>query len=122
MNDEYKEGLATLGEAGMVYYKFLNLFRVTVKDDELAIRFGHSCLDTEELRREELLTFRQYLKEQKEWIRTTRGADPKELQRRMWWIVEKILEFGFFTSSDQKTIMFWLDICLSRLADSNSSY
>lgn len=118
MNDEYQEGLQTLGEAGMVYYKFLNLFRVTIKEEELAIRFGHSCLDTEDLRREELTLFRQYLKEQKEWIRTVaREVSRAELQCRMWWIVEKVLEYGFFTSSDQKTLMLWLDICLSRLAN-----
>jgi hypothetical protein len=113
MNDEYKEGLAALGEHGMVFYKFLSLFRVR----ERSIRFGHNCLDDDDLRADELQQFKEYLQQQRDWIKEIgKKADPSELQRRMWWVVEKVLEFGFFTSSDQRTIMIWLDICLSRLS------
>lgn len=116
MNDEYREGLEALGEAGMVFYKFLSLFRVRIKGDELSIRFGQNCLDEEDLKLEELSLFKNYIQEQRDWIKEIgKKADPRELQRRMWWVVEKMIEFGFFTSSDQKTVMIWLDICLDRL-------
>ena len=116
MNQEYTEGLEALGEHGMVFYKFLSLFRVRIKGEELSIRFGHNCVDEEDLKLEEVQQFKTYLQDQREWIRTTgKRADPAELQRRMWWVVEKVIEFGFFTSSDQKTVMIWLDICLHRL-------
>jgi hypothetical protein len=56
------------------------------------------------------------LKEQKEWIREQgKNVNPKEAVRRMWWVVEKMIEFGIFSSSEQKTVMIWLDICLDRL-------
>lgn len=117
MNDEYREGLETLGEHGMVFYKFLSLFRVRIKGNELSIRFGQNCLDDEDLKMEELQEFKNYIQEQRDWIKETgKKAAPAELQRRMWWVVEKVLEFGFFASSDQRTIMIWLDICLSRLS------
>ena len=116
MNQEYTEGLEALGEHGMVFYKFLSLFRVRIKGDELSIRFGHNCVDEDDLKLEEVQQFKTYLQDQREWIRAMgKQADPAELQRRMWWVVEKMIEFGFFTSSDQKTVMIWLDICLGRL-------
>ena len=116
MNDEYREGLEALGEHGMVFYKFLSLFRVRMKGDERSIRFGQNCLDEEDLRTEDLQQFKDYIQEQRDWIKETgKKADAKELARRMWWVVEKVIEYGFFTSSDQKTVMIWLDICLSRL-------
>jgi hypothetical protein len=122
MNQEYVEGLEALGEHGMVFYKFLSLFRVRIKGEELSIRFGHNCVDEEDLKADELQQFKTYLQEQRDWIRGLgKQADPKELQRRMWWVVEKMIEFGFFTSSDQRTVMIWLDICLSRLAECTSA-
>ena len=106
MEEEYNEGLRALGEAGMLYYKCLSLFRVRTKD--LSIRFGHNIVDEEDLRLAELQTFKTYLDEQKQWIREIgRKADPKELKRRMWWLLQKMFEFGFFTASDQATIVSW---------------
>jgi hypothetical protein len=116
MNQEYLEGLEALGDHGMVFYTFLRLFRVRIKGEELSIRFGHNCVDEEDLNAGELQQFKTYLQDQRDWIRGVgKQADPRELQRRMWWVVEKMIEFGFFTSSDQRTVMIWLDICLNRL-------
>ena len=116
MNEEYREGLEALGEHGMVFYKFLSLFRVRIKGEDVSVRFGHNCVDEDDLRLEEVQQFKTYIQEQRDWIKETgKKADTRELQRRMWWVVEKMIEFGFFTSSDQKTVMIWLDICLNRL-------
>lgn len=116
MNEEYREGMEALGEHGMVFYKFLSLFRVRIKGEDVSVRFGHNCVDEDDLRLDEVQQFKTYIQEQRDWIKETgKKADTRELQRRMWWVVEKMIEFGFFTSSDQKTVMIWLDICLSRL-------
>ena len=117
MNDEYREGLQELGEAGMVFYKFFSLFGVR-KDG--SVRFGPKIIE-DDAEEEHSSEFRNYLKEQREWIRQLgKKADIKELQRRMWWVVEKMIEFGFFTNAEQKTVMIWLDICLTRLSESAS--
>lgn len=118
MNDEYREGMQALGHEGMVFYKFLSLFRVRIKGAELSVRFGHNCVDEDDLKLEEVEQFKDYLQEQRDWIKQLgKKADAKELQRRMWWVVEKMIEFGFFTASDQRTIMIWLEICLNRLTN-----
>ena len=118
MNDEYHEGMQELGEAGMVFYKFFSLFGVR-KDG--SVRFGPKIIE-EEPEEEHATEFRNYLKEQREWIRQLgKKADVKELQRRMWWVVEKMIEFGFFTGGEQKTVMIWLDICLTRLSECAST-
>ena len=118
MNDEYREGMQELGEAGMVFYKFFSLFGVR-KDG--SVRFGPNIVE-EDVVEEQSIVFRNYLKEQREWIRQLgKKADIKELQRRMWWVVEKMMEFGFFTNAEQKTVMIWLDICLTRLSECAST-
>ena len=115
IHQEYQEGFDTLGDVGVVFYKFFSLFATRLHPDRVEVRFGPNILD-DELPREVVQKFREYLKEQKEWIREQgKRVNPKEAVRRMWWVVEKMIEFGIFTSSEQKTVMIWLDICLDRL-------
>jgi hypothetical protein len=109
IHQEYEEGFDTLGPQGAVFFKFFSLF--SAKDD--TVRFGRNIAD-DEIESKTVAEIRAYLKEQKEWIREERRS-PIEMSRRMWWIVEKILEYGIFTSSDQKHVMIWLDICLDRI-------
>jgi hypothetical protein len=111
IHQEYEEGFDTLGPAGAVFFKFFSLF--SAKDD--TVKFGRNIAD-DEVEPKAVAEIRAYLKQQKEWVREERRL-PVEMSRRMWWIVEKIIEYGVFTSSDQKHIMIWLDICLDRITN-----
>ena len=114
LHQEYEEGVDALG-AGMVFYKFFSLLTVKTVGEETTVRFGRGIVD-EDVSRDVATRLKDYVKEQKEWVRENgRDVSLKECQRRMWWLVEKILEFGVFTSAEQKHIMIWLDICLDRL-------
>lgn len=109
-HEEYTEGLESLGDAGMAFYKFFQSF--TVKDT--AIRFGKRIVDgtvSEETARQ----MKEYIREQKQWIlEQGKSADRKELRRRMWWLCQKILDAGVFTGTEQHIISCWLDTCLDR--------
>lgn len=109
IHQEYEEGFDTLGPQGAVFFKFFSLF--SAKED--TVKFGRNIID-DEVEPKVVAELRAYLKEQKEWIREERRPH-HELSRRMWWIVEKIIEYGIFSSSDQKHVMIWLDICLDRI-------
>lgn len=118
IHQEYQEGFDALGDIGTVFYKFFSLFSAKLYSDRAEIRFGPNIVD-EELPRDVVQKFREYLKEQKEWIREQgKKASKKEAIRRLWWVVEKMIEFGIFSSSEQKTVMIWLDICLDRVTES----
>jgi len=109
IHQEYEEGFDTLGPHGAVFFKFFSLF--SAKED--TVKFGRNIVD-DEVEHKVVAEIRAYLKEQKEWIREERRP-PHEMRRRMWLIVEKIIEYGIFTSSDQKHVMIWLDICLDQV-------
>lgn len=111
IHQEYEEGFDTLGPAGAVFFKFFTLF--SAKDD--TVKFGRKIID-DTVDQKVVSEIRYYLKVQREWIRDE-NPSPAEMARRMWWIVEKILEYGIFTTSDQKHVMIWLDICLNRLTN-----
>jgi hypothetical protein len=118
IHQEYEEGFDTLGDIGTVFYKFFSLFSARLFADRVEVRFGPNISD-EELSRDVVQKFREYLKEQKEWIREQgRKVNKKQAIHRMWWVVEKMIEFGIFSSSEQKTVMIWLDICLDRVTES----
>lgn len=114
LHSEYEEGLETLGHVGVVFYKFYGMFSARTNGDECVVKFGRRAVDTS-LSHDVVRKLREYIKEQREWIlEQGRDVHPAEARRRMWWIVEKILEFDIFASSEQKTIMIWLDICLEQ--------
>jgi len=109
-HEEYEEGLETLGDAGLAFYKFFQSF--TVKDT--AIRYGKRMVDTS-VSEETARDVKEYVREQKQWILLNKKtADRKELRRRMWWLCQKFLDVGVFTATEQHIISCWLDTCLDR--------
>lgn len=109
-HEEYREGLESLGDAGMAFYKFFQSF--TVKDS--VVRYGKRMVDisvSEETARD----VKEYIREQKQWIlEVKKNADRKELRRRMWWLCQKFLDAGVFSATEQHIISCWLDTCLDR--------
>lgn len=112
---EYEEGVDALGIAGTIYFKFLSLFSVKIRgEDECIVKFGSLFTNTSLRNAEDLKSF---LKEQKEWVRETRGKFPTEMRMRLWWVVQKCLDLGLFTASEQKFIILWLDGCNEQIRD-----
>ena len=111
LSQEYAEGYEALGHRGLVFYKFMSMVSVRIRDEEAVIKFGPllSCTYINLPRAEEL---REYLKEQKEWIREQGDkASVREMTRRMWWLMQKMIDFGIWTIQDQKYIVYWYDTC-----------
>ena len=112
LHAEYEEGLESLGHVGTVFYKFYGMF--SAKSNDSIVKFGRRSVATD-VPADVVRKLREYIKEQREWIlEQAHDVHPAEARRRMWWIVEKIIEYDIFTSSEQKTIMIWLDICLEQ--------
>jgi hypothetical protein len=50
------------------------------------------------------------LKAQKSWIRKEKtNVSRKECRRRMWFFVQKLIEFGAFCRADRRDIITWMD-------------
>ena len=114
MNDieaEYETGLEMLGFPGMVFFKFLSTFSVRLSDPTCKVFFGAMSADVSHGRAE---TFRAYLKQQREWIRSGR-RETKEIRQRMWWIVQKVIDLEMFNEYGHRYIMFWHDSCDDQL-------
>jgi hypothetical protein len=96
---ELEEGLQALGEQRMCFYKLLSLFSFENGNE---IHFGEGlaayCND-----RQQYDQIKDYIKEQKKWVRTTE-ATIRELNLRIWWLQIKLVEFGLFTPSEQRSI------------------
>lgn len=115
---EYSDFVSGLGEAGMAFYKFLDLWAVKISDEEYTatIRFGKKIED-DDVPKEVAAALRKWLKEQKQWIRKEQKSAPfAEIRRRLWFLGAKMLEQGWFEDREQKTILVWLDMCLDRAA------
>jgi hypothetical protein len=110
IHQEYEENFDTLGAKGMVFYKFFTLLSAK----GTTIRFGRRIVD-DDVEPHVVNEFRSYLKEQREWIRMEHRSI-LEMKQRMWWVVENLIEHGVFSSSEQKNVMIWLDICLDQIA------
>lgn len=112
---EYEEGYDTLTDAGVVFFKFFSLLSVKIhSEDDIAVRFGRNIVD-DSVSMDTAQKLKAFLKEQKEWIRGQgKRVSVLEVKRRLWWLVEKIIELGVFTTSEQKHVMIWLDICLDQ--------
>ena len=108
LQQEYEEGLQTLGEHRMKFYKCLSLFSFENGNE---VHFGENiaCYIHDRDKYEQL---KEYIKEQKKWVRTTEGVHPSELRCRLWWFCQKLLEFASFTSAEFRTILQWVDFCL----------
>lgn len=111
IEEEYLSGIETLGFPGMVYYKYLSMF--SVKSN--TISFGVTApvtIDTDTAS-----TLRTYIREQKEWLRGEKQTNKAEMRRRIWWVVQKILDYKLFTEKGQCYMMYWLDKCDDQLLD-----
>jgi hypothetical protein len=111
LSQEYAEGYEALGHRGLVFYKFMSMVSVKIREEEALIKFGPLLTCTySNVPNAELL--RSYLKEQKEWIREQGDkASVREMTRRMWWLLQKMIDFGIWTIQDQKYIVYWYDTC-----------
>lgn len=111
LSAEYAEGYEALGHHGLVFYKFFSMISVKIREEEAVLKFGPNLTCSyPNLANAELL--RAYIKEQKEWIREQGKDAPRhELIRRMWWLLQKMIDFGMWSIQDQKYIVYWYDTC-----------
>lgn len=96
---ELEEGIQSLGEPRMRFYKIMSLFSFENGNE---VHFGEGlssfCND-----RQQYDQLKDYIKEQKKWARTTN--DPSSvLNTRLWWLQIKLVEFGIFTPAEHRSI------------------
>ena len=96
---ELEEGLQALGEARMRYYKILSMFSFENGNE---VHFGEGlasfCPD-----RQQYEQLKEYIKEQKKWVRSTEVTS-EQLRLRLWWLQIKLVEFGVFSPSEQRSL------------------
>ena len=133
---EYKDFFEGLGDAGTYTYKFFDLFRVNLGNGDgengdssskgrahsttsssgvggeklvKGLHWGKEASD-DKLTDEQLRELKTYLKAQKSWIRKEKTQiSRKECRRRMWFFVQKLLEYGAFTRPERRDIISWMD-------------
>ena len=114
---EYKDFFEGLGDAGTYTYKFFDLFRVNLGNGEgengeklvKGLHWGKEASE-DELTDEQLRELKSYLKAQKSWIRKEKTSiHRKECRRRMWFFVQKLIEYGAFCRADRRDIILWMD-------------
>lgn len=97
---ELEEGVQALGELRMRYYKIMSMFSFENGNE---IHFGDGlssyCND-----RQQYDQLKDYIKEQKKWVRTA-SESIHTLDLRIWWLQIKLVEFGIFTPSEQRSIL-----------------
>jgi hypothetical protein len=114
---EYKDFFEGLGDAGAYTYKFFELFKVNLGNGEdekgnKLVKGIHWSKDAseEELTDEQLKELKSYLKQVKSWIRKEQKAvKAKECRRKMWFFMQKLLEFGAFTRGERREMILWMD-------------
>jgi hypothetical protein len=114
---EYKDFFEGLGDVGTYTYKFFDLFRVNLGDgtDEKGnklvkgLHWGKDCSE-EELTDDQLKELKTYLKQAKSLIRKEqKSVKQTECRRKMWFFVQKLLEYGAFTRGERREIITWMD-------------
>jgi hypothetical protein len=114
---EYKDFFEGLGDAGTYTYKFFDLFRVylgngTDENGNEMVKGIHWSKDTsdETLSDEQLKELKTYLKQVKSWIRKEQKAVKQtECRRKMWFFLQKLLEYGAFTRGERREMILWMD-------------
>ena len=96
---EYEEGVQALGAQRMQYYKIMSLFSFE-NGNEIHFGDGLATFSTDRQHYDQL---KEFVKEQKKWVRSTE-ARADELRLRLWWLQVKILEFSLFTNSEHRTM------------------
>jgi hypothetical protein len=119
MLEEYEAMFEDLGDCGAAFWKFFDMFRIQVEDDENAKRgvtFGKSAAWTK-ASDEQLRELRSYWKEQRRWIKKEgRAVKPAECRRRMWFWVEKVTSLSMFDSNTRREVYWWFDTCEERFS------
>jgi hypothetical protein len=114
---EYKEFFDELGQAATYTYKFFDLFKVNLGNGEdndgnklvKGLHWSKDCSE-EELTDEQLRELKSYLKQVKTWIRKEKKqVKASECRRRMWFFLQKLLEFGAFTRGERREMIVWMD-------------
>jgi hypothetical protein len=114
---EYKEFFEELGQAATYTYKFFDLFKVNLGNGEdnegnklvKGLHWSKDCSE-EELSDEQLKELKAYLKQVKSWIRKEKkNVKASECRRRMWFFLQKLLEFGAFTRGERREMIVWMD-------------
>jgi len=114
---EYKDFFEGLGDAGAYTYKFFDLFRVNLGNGEdekgnKLVKGLHWSKDTsdETLTDDQLKELKSYLKQVKSWIRKEQtNIRASECRRKMWFFLQKLLEYGAFTRGERREIILWMD-------------
>jgi hypothetical protein len=102
---EYQEGVQALGAPRMRYFKLLSLFSFENGNE---IHFGEG-LSSYCNNRDHYDRLKDYVKEQKKWVRTE-GGDATELGMRLWWLQIKLVEYAVFSPSEQRLIVSLLRV------------
>ena len=107
---EYEE-MKTLKQNTAVTYKFLNLFRVVLKDSETEKKGLHwsSIAIDDKLSDEVLQAFKAYLKDKKSELR--KGEASAKCGTMLWFFYQKLLEVGAFTSEIRRDILNYMELC-----------
>ena len=117
LTQEYAEGFDALGHRGLVFYKFMSMISVKIREEDALLKFGPNLTCTY-FNVENAERLRAYLKEQKEWIRTEgRDAPAREMIARMWWVLQKMVDYGMWSIQDQKYIVYWYDTCTEQFTN-----
>lgn len=114
---EYKDFFEGLGPAATYTYKFFDLFKVNLgngvdNDGNTLVKGLHWSKDAseEELSDDQLKELKTYLKQVKSWIRKEqKEVKPSECRRKMWFFLQKLLEFGAFTRGERREMILWMD-------------
>jgi hypothetical protein len=102
---ELEEGVQALGEQRMRYYKIMSLFSFE-NGNEIHFGDGLSSFCTD---RDQYEKLKEYIKEQKKWVRST-SESIHSLVLRLWWLRVKLIEFGVFTPSELRTVFLLFDV------------
>ena len=114
---EYKDFFEGLGSVGTYTYKFFELFKVNLGNGEdnegnklvKGIHWSKDCSE-EDLSDEQLKELKAYLKQVKSWIRKEqKQIKASECRRKMWFFVQKLLEYGAFTRGERREMILWMD-------------
>lgn len=95
----------TFNRAAAAIYKFFEMVRVEIGDNQATVHFGKSYED-DEVPVAVAKQVRAFVKEQKRKIRENPlGYDAAEGRRKVFWLLTMIQEHGIFSPSHQSKIM-----------------
>ena len=117
LDAEYKDFFEGLGDAATYTYKFFDLFKVNLgngEDDKgnkllKGLHWGKDASD-DGITDEQLKELKTYLKQVKSWLRKEqKRVKASDCRRKMWFFVQKLLEFGAFSRSERIEMILWMD-------------